>query len=210
MNYKVKIALVGDFSIGKSSLLETYVNENEKTAINATIGVDFRHSIVHRENYTYKLHLWDTAGQEKFQAIVTSYFRDLDVAIIIFDMTNINSFNNLDKWVNLVSFINKNENLLIYLVGHKIDCKEREILNSTINKKVKFFDCKYFETTIKNPESIKKLFKQIVDDVHELNIKGEIDLKTYYNLNEFEIKEYEKEKEKQKKRKLRTRCCLIQ
>ena len=128
MNYKVKIALIGDFSIGKSSLLETYIDKNEKSAINATIGVDFRHSIVHRSNYTYKLHLWDTAGQEQFQAVVTSYFRDLNVAIVLFDVTNINSFNNLDKWVNLVHFINKNEDLLIYLVGHKVDCKHREVL----------------------------------------------------------------------------------
>ena len=70
MNYKVKIALIGDFSIGKSSLLETYIDKNEKSAINATIGVDFRHSIVHRSNYTYKLHLWDTAVKSNFRQLL--------------------------------------------------------------------------------------------------------------------------------------------
>lgn len=205
MNYKVKIALIGDFSIGKSSLLETYIDKHEKSAINATIGVDFRHSIVHKGNYTYKLHLWDTAGQEQFQAVVTSYFRDLNVAIVLFDVTNINSFNNLDKWVNLVHFINKNEDLLIYLVGHKVDYKHREVLESMIRKKIKFLDCKYFETTIKNPDTINTLFNEIVDDVHNLNIQGKIQLKTYYKLDEFEIKE---KKEKKKKRK--SNCCLIQ
>lgn len=205
MNYKVKIALIGDFSIGKSSLLETYIDNNEKSAINATIGVDFRHSIVHRNNYTYKLHLWDTAGQEQFQAVVTSYFRDLNVAIVLFDITNMNSFNNLDKWINLVHFINKNDDLLIYLVGHKIDCKEREVIESMIKKKIKIFDCKYFETTIKIPETINTLFNEIVDDVHNLNVQGKIELKTYYKLDEFEIKE---KNEKKKKRK--SNCCLIQ
>ena len=143
-------------------------------------------------------------GQEQFQAVVTSYFRDLNVAIVLFDVTNINSFNNLDKWVNLVHFINKNEDLLIYLVGHKVDCKHREILESMIKKKIKFLDCKYFETTIKNPDTINTLFNEIVDDIHNLNIQGKIQLKTYYKLDEFEIKE------KKKKKKKKSNCCLIQ
>ena len=127
MNYKVKIALIGDFSIGKSSLLETYVNENEKTAINATIGVDFRHSIVHRENYTYKLHLWDTAGQEKFQAIVTSYFRDLDVAVLVYDCTDMYALENLPKWDTDLDYINEKKNCVKFLVANKIDSKHRII-----------------------------------------------------------------------------------
>ena len=82
MNYVVKIGLVGDYAVGKSSLMNTFVKGEEQSRNDTTIGVDFNHKILKYENHTFKLHIWDTAGQEKFRSIY-SYFRRLSFSRFI-------------------------------------------------------------------------------------------------------------------------------
>ena len=87
--------------------MNTYVYGEERSRHDSTIGVDFNHKIVEYQNHKFKLHIWDTAGQEKFKAIVKSYYRDLDVLFFIYDKTNSKSFLNLENWLIEVESINK-------------------------------------------------------------------------------------------------------
>ena len=75
MNYVVKIGIIGDYSVGKSSIMNTYVYGEERSRHDSTIGVDFNHKIVEYQNHKFKLHIWDTAGQEKFKAIVNEQIK---------------------------------------------------------------------------------------------------------------------------------------
>ena len=90
MSYKVKVSVIGDFAVGKSSILNVLNNKMEYCC-QSTLGVDFFYKNFSYENHIYKFHIWDTAGQERFRSIVRSYFRDLDVALLVYDVTDMYS-----------------------------------------------------------------------------------------------------------------------
>ena len=96
-NYKVKVSIIGDFAVGKSSILNV-LNDKMDYCTQSTLGVDFFYKIFSYEEQSYKFHIWDTAGQERFRTIVRSYFRDLDVVILVYDVTDMYSLDNLEKW----------------------------------------------------------------------------------------------------------------
>ena len=86
--YMVKIGIVGNYNVGKTSFLNTYIDQESVSSQLSTIGVDFRHMIYNYDNKEFKLHIWDTAGQEKFRSIITSYFRNANLAIIMIDLND--------------------------------------------------------------------------------------------------------------------------
>ena len=110
MIYKVKVAIIGDYGVGKSSMLNTLQNKKQYLA-QSTLGVDFILQNFTVDNKTYKFHIWDTAGQERFRAIVKSYFRDIDVAVLMYDVTDIYALDNLEKWILDLEYINQKKNL---------------------------------------------------------------------------------------------------
>ncbi len=204
MNYVAKIGIIGDYSVGKSSIMNTYVYGEERSRHDSTIGVDFNHKIVEYQNHKFKLHIWDTAGQEKFKAIVKSYYRDLDVLFFIYDKTNSKSFLNLENWLIEVESINK-KNTVKFLIGNKKDLKNIEYIPD--NKLKKFIDENdfvHFETSVKDLESINNVFNKLCDILYEKTLKNEIKLKTYVPYEKLEIDNEIKNKKNKKKI-----CCLI-
>ena len=127
MNYVVKIGLVGDYAVGKSSLMNTFVKGEEQSRNDTTIGVDFNHKILKYKDYTFKLHMWDTAGQEKFRSIVKSYYRELNVVLFVYDKTNPESFKNLEQWLLEVDTFNKNKKVKI-VIGNKKDLDKDNVI----------------------------------------------------------------------------------
>jgi len=204
MNYVVKIGIIGDYSVGKSSIMNTYVYGEERSRHDSTIGVDFNHKIVEYQNHKFKLHIWDTAGQEKFKAIVKSYYRDLDVLFFIYDKTNSKSFLNLENWLLEVETLNK-KNTIKFLIGNKKDLKNIEYIPE--NKLKKFItenDLVYFETSVKDQESINKVFFKLCDLLYQKVLRKEITLKTYTPYESMEMDE-----KKQIKKKNKLDCCFI-
>ena len=204
MNYVVKIGIIGDYSVGKSSIMNTYVYGEERSRHDSTIGVDFNHKIVEYQNHKFKLHIWDTAGQEKFKAIVKSYYRDLDVLFFIYDKTNSKSFLNLENWLLEVETLNK-KNTIKFLIGNKKDLDNIEYIPE--NKLKKFInenDLVYFETSVKDQESINKVFFKLCDLLYQKVLRKEITLKTYTPYESMEMDE-----KKQIKKKNKLDCCFI-
>ena len=207
MNYVVKIGLIGDYSVGKSSIMNTYVYGEERSRHDSTIGVDFNHKIVEYKNYKFKLHLWDTAGQEKFKAIVKSYYRDLDVLLFIYDKTNSKSFLNLENWLLEVETINK-KNTIKILIGNKKDLKNIEYIPE--NKLKKFIsenDFLYLETSVKEQETIDNIFTKLCEILYIKILKKEINLKSYIPYERMEINNNTNNCKNLKINKLR--CCNI-
>ena len=204
MNYVVKIGIIGDYSVGKSSIMNTYVYGEERSRHDSTIGVDFNHKIVEYQNHKFKLHIWDTAGQEKFKAIVKSYYRDLDVLFFIYDKTNSKSFLNLENWLLEVETLNK-KNTIKFLIGNKKDLDNIEYIpDNKLKNFINENDFVYFETSVKEQESINKVFFKLCDILYQKILRKEIILKTYTPYEKMEMDD-----KKQIKKKNKLDCCFI-
>lgn len=139
INYK--IILIGDAFVGKTSLLLYLLQHKIDSDIKPTIGVSFiQHTITLEDGTTKKLDIWDTTGDERYRSVLPSYFRKTSVAIICFDVTNRESFNSLDFWIEM-SKTHCGENTKIILVGTK-----SELQNVVSLKEAKgFADASNFE-----------------------------------------------------------------
>lgn len=202
MIYKVKVAVIGDYGVGKTTILNTLQNKKEYLA-HSTLGVDFLLQNFTHENKTYKFHIWDTAGQERFRAIVKSYFRDLDVAILVFDVTDYYGLDNIEKWLLDLDYINENKKCLKLLVANKIDSPDRFIFTEDSKKKAKELGFEYFETSCYDRESVVILFQKLVALIAEKHETNKIDLPKHYESLDIE----NKKQERIKKRKMG--CCQI-
>ena len=132
-DYKLKLILVGDTNVGKSSFFNILKNE-DTVFTSSTVGVDFTSKIYYIKNNKIKITIWDTGGQEKFECIVRSYFRELSCVILMFDLTKIDSFNNLEKWLKLIELENHcDHNHSILLLGNKKDINNPNIVKVSTN-----------------------------------------------------------------------------
>lgn len=201
MNYIIKSAIIGDYGVGKTSISNTFMNNTFYEIYTPTLGVDFRHKIITLKDNSYKIQIWDTAGQERFQSIVKSYLRDLDIAILVFDLSNPDTFLKIEEWYKVIKFYNKNkENINIFLIGNKNDISDRKITINEINKFIVPNNIEYYECSAKNNKLVKDIFISIVSNIDLQVRKGKIFLRTFSEL-ETEIKIVNKKKVYQ--------CCII-
>ena len=123
---KYKLAFLGNQSVGKSSIIEKYINNKFSEESNPTVGIDFLAKTVRYKSKAYRLQLWDTAGQERFKSLIPSYLKDAICAIIVYDVTSRQSLLDVQNWLALY---NDNKSLEGYtiLVGNKIDLPNRQV-----------------------------------------------------------------------------------
>lgn len=164
-SYIFKFIIVGDSSVGKSCILNRFVNGEYNRDFNTTIGVDYENKMISINDTNIKLKIFDTAGAEKFDCIIKSYYRNIAGAIIVYDITNKSSFDNINNWIKKI----KNENpcdIPILIVGNKID------LN--VNREVEFKDLEnyasnkgylYRETSVKYNTNIDELFFSLSENI---------------------------------------------
>ena len=98
----IKLILVGDSEVGKSTILLNYTENYFCEEIVATIGLENKVKTINIHGLKAKLQIWDTAGQEKFSSLTKGFFRNTDGILLVFDLTNNKSFNNIKKWINEV------------------------------------------------------------------------------------------------------------
>lgn len=153
-----KLVLVGDSGIGKSSILQKYVKDDFSESYVSTIGVDFAVKTIDLNGKIIKLQVWDTAGQERFRTITHSYYRGAHGIIVVFDLTNIESFHNISNWLHEIN-LHAKENVQILLVGTKSDrVNYRMITKDMIDNYVKTHDFIYIETSSKTGVGIDQIF----------------------------------------------------
>ena len=173
MNYDktCQILLIGDSSVGKTSLIQRYANGIFKEEYLATVGLDYYTKQEMINDITVLVKLWDTAGQERFKALTPNYFRNAEGVVLAYDVTNSESFDNLKFWINSIksNLCEKNIFIPIIIIGNKIDMEGmRDITKEDASKFAKENNYKYFETSAKTgqgvDEAIRDLVKQILEN----------------------------------------------
>ena len=162
-DYSIKTIIVGDSSVGKSNILTKFVDDEFNVNNSTTVGVDYKVVRVDHGQKTVKLLLWDTAGQERFNAIVKTFYKDAQVVILVFDLTNRASFDNIEFWLNQVKG-EKIDDLIYILVGNKVDIESKRVISKeeVIKKTTDLKFHGYFESSAKNNICIEEIFLNAV------------------------------------------------
>ncbi|CEI87138.1 ras-related protein rab-like protein-6A [Rhizopus microsporus ATCC 52813] len=162
---KYKLVFLGEQSVGKTSLITRFMYDTFDNTYQATIGIDFLSKTMYLEDKTVRLQLWDTAGQERFRSLIPSYIRDSSVAVIVYDISNRQSFINTSKWIDDVR-AERGEEVIIVLVGNKSDLSDkREVTVEEGEKRAKELHVMFIETSAKAGHNVKTLFKKIAQSL---------------------------------------------
>eukprot|EP00045_Choanoeca_perplexa_P002840 m.26961 g.26961 ORF g.26961 m.26961 type:complete len:207 (-) comp11733_c0_seq1:186-806(-) len=158
---KFKLVFLGEQSVGKTSLITRFMYDSFDNTYQATIGIDFLSKTMYLEDRTVRLQLWDTAGQERFRSLIPSYIRDSSVAVVVFDITNRNSFQQTSKWIDDVR-AERGQDVVIMLVGNKTDLTDkRQVSIEEGEAKAKELNVMFIETSAKAGHNVKQLFRRV-------------------------------------------------
>uniref|UniRef100_A0A452XJR4 GTP-binding protein n=1 Tax=Aegilops tauschii subsp. strangulata TaxID=200361 RepID=A0A452XJR4_AEGTS len=141
-DYLFKLLLIGDSSVGKSCLLLRFADDAYVDTYISTIGVDFKIRTVELDGKSVKLQIWDTAGQERFRTITSSYYRGAHGIIIVYDVTDRESFNNVKQWLSEIDRY-ASDSVCKLLVGNKCDLVDSKVVD-TEEAKVNPFSLSWF------------------------------------------------------------------
>ncbi|XP_037088609.1 ras-related protein Rab6 isoform X2 [Pollicipes pollicipes] len=158
---KFKLVFLGEQSVGKTSLITRFMYDSFDNTYQATIGIDFLSKTMYLEDRTVRLQLWDTAGQERFRSLIPSYIRDSTVAVVVYDITNANSFHQTSKWIDDVR-TERGSDVIIMLVGNKTDLSDkRQVSTEEGERKAKELSVMFIETSAKAGYNVKQLFRRV-------------------------------------------------
>ncbi|XP_046893128.1 RAB6B, member RAS oncogene family a isoform X3 [Hypomesus transpacificus] len=163
---KFKLVFLGEQSVGKTSLITRFMYDSFDNTYQATIGIDFLSKTMYLEDRTVRLQLWDTAGQERFRSLIPSYIRDSTVAVVVYDITNVNSFQQTSKWIDDVR-TERGSDVIIMLVGNKTDLGDkRQITIEEGEQRAKELSVMFIETSAKTGYNVKQADSQPIHGDH--------------------------------------------
>lgn len=161
----VKLLMIGDASVGKSSLVQRYVDDDFQLNWIPTIGIDVRLKSVPLHGKKFKVQVWDTAGQERYRCITENYFRGTDGFCLVFDLTDRSTFDKLQYWLNMGNRAVE-LNIPRIIVGNKCDLVEqRTVTLEEAEKFAQFHGYQYFETSAASGENVQNAFFDLVKAV---------------------------------------------
>jgi Ras-related protein Rab-5C len=160
-----KLVLLGDASVGKTSLVGRFVSNQFNEAVETTVGAAFStQSVTTDKGRTIKYEIWDTAGQERFKSLAPMYYRNASCAVVVFDLTSESSFNRAKDWVKQLALSN-NPDIVIALAGNKSDIptSQRQVKAEEIKQFALDESLVYMETSAKTGNNVQKLFETIAN-----------------------------------------------
>ncbi|KAH8485099.1 hypothetical protein POPTR_016G097800v4 [Populus trichocarpa] len=164
-----KILLIGDSGVGKSSLLVSFISSSVED-LAPTIGVDFKIKQLTVGGKRLKLTIWDTAGQERFRTLTSSYYRNAQGIILVYDVTRRETFTNLsDVWGKEVELFSTNQDCVKMLVGNKVDKESgRDVTKDEGMALAKQHGCLFLECSAKTRENVEQCFEELALKIMEV------------------------------------------
>jgi Ras-related protein Rab-1A len=164
-DFLFKLLLIGDSGVGKSCLLLRFADDTYTESYISTIGVDFKIRTIDLNGKTIKLQIWDTAGQERFRTITSSYYRGAHGIIVVYDITDQVSFNNVKQWLQEIDrYACENVNKL--LVGNKCDLTNKRVVDqATAKEYADSLGIPFLETSAKNSTNVEQAFITMATEI---------------------------------------------
>lgn len=173
----LKIILLGDSCVGKTSIINKYCKNTYDENYTSTIGVDYKIKYITLDNKKIKVNIWDTAGQERFRSIIRSYYKKTNIIILCYDTTNFRTYNNIQIWLDdIIKY--KEDYGKIYIIGNKIDLN-REF---DINNKNKY-NLNHYYISAKTSNNLNETMNEIINNyISEYKDKIVLDKKQSFEL----------------------------
>ena len=191
IDLEIKLALVGDSGVGKTSIINQYISQKFNLDVKATIGESHYSKILKLKNQNIQLSLWDTAGQERYRSLSKIFLKNSNIIIFVYDITKSESFINIKKiWAPLVNELIGNDNIIFGLAANKSDLYENDKVGIEKGKIcAKELDCIFKETTSTEYSGIELLINELVEKYIQIHTKKIENLKLNH------------------KKKKKTKCC---
>ncbi|KAH3762978.1 GTP-binding protein ypt1 [Pelomyxa schiedti] len=168
-DFMFKILLIGDSGVGKSCLLLRFADDYWTDTYISTIGVDFKIKTIDLDGKIVKMQIWDTAGQERFRTITSSYYRGAHGIMVVFDVTDPQSFGNIKQWLTEIDRY-ASELVTRIIVGNKIDLENKRCVTQA--EAQSFAESKavpYIETSAKNSLNVDRVFVEMAREIKKKN-----------------------------------------
>ena len=156
-----RVVTIGDSSVGKTCIINRFLRNSFDGNEPNTIGALYDSYYQECNGKTIEIQLWDTAGQEQYRALGPVYFRSASAALVVFDITNRDSFNNLLDWIKAFRNVS-GDNTIVIVVGNKCDLSDRAVQVQEAKEWASVNDCSYVETSAKTGQGVKLLFDELV------------------------------------------------
>ena len=174
-DYKLKVVVVGDSGVGKTNLIKRFVSNTYNPNTKATVGVEFLSKSYKINNQVFKIEIWDTAGQERYKSITAAYYKGAKGALIVYDITQKESFENINKWMSEVRDKSAKD-LKIMIVGNKTDLEnERQVSTDDALERAKELESPVMEASALDGNNVKAAFYDLLKEMYK-EIKKKIDI----------------------------------
>ena len=201
-SYDFKVILIGDSGVGKTSIMTKFIDGNFENNKKCTINVEFKTKNLKIDKDLYaKLTIFDTAGQERYRSLIKQYYHHAHGIVLVFDLTDENSFNSLNKWIKVID--DNAKNVEVILVGNKSDLKNRVIINSRAEQFAHEKNFKYIETSAKEGTNVLLLFEELSNGMNRR--KEDDSIPEIGSLSTYIFKRAELNKELKNKKE--SKCC---
>lgn len=165
-DYLIKMVVVGDTGVGKSQLVSRFSRNDFSLQSRQTIGVEFATKTVECDEKQICCQLWDTAGEERYRALASAYYRGSVGVLLVFDVTNPRSFKNAAYWLSEIKAYST-QDCQTMLVGNKVDLKEeRKVDKSTAKSFAETNRLAYIETSAKQATNVEAAFRGLVNQIY--------------------------------------------
>ncbi|XP_061604056.1 RAB3D, member RAS oncogene family, b isoform X1 [Phyllopteryx taeniolatus] len=162
-DYMFKLLIIGNSSVGKTSFLFRYADDSFTSAFVSTVGIDFKVKTVFRNDKRIKLQIWDTAGQERYRTITTAYYRGAMGFLLMYDITNQESFNAVQDWATQIKTYSW-DNAQVILIGNKCDLEDDRLVPTEDGQRLaEDLGFQFFEASAKDNINVKQVFERLVD-----------------------------------------------
>ena len=167
---KIKVMLIGDANVGKTSIIKRFCKNIFTPSFLSTYGLDFETKYLKINNKTINLQIWDTAGEERYRVIAKNYFNKSDGFVVVYDITNKNSFENVTNWLEQIQE-NASEHAQSILLGNKCDLEGKRIIKKEEGMELaKIHNINFYETSAEKGKNIDQAFNDLVKVILESGV----------------------------------------